>query len=136
MTSTPSNVAKLHRKPEEERHHDIHPSVSPHTSDFDIHRLAHSSRHPSYTSHATARKDSGTEKRSCTHPTLLEKIQGIKDELQGKITRNPELVQHGKDLLHGSVYNESGHGPHDPVPGNKDVLDEQHQDRSNSTSKA
>lgn len=71
MTSTPSNVANLHRKPEEERHHDIHPSVSPHTSDEDIHRLGHSSGHPSHTTDVTEGKESHEEDHRGTHPVRL-----------------------------------------------------------------
>ncbi|KAF8150725.1 hypothetical protein B0H34DRAFT_801654 [Crassisporium funariophilum] len=34
-------------------------------------------------------------------PTLEDKIMGLKEELEGKITRNPERVHHGHDILSG-----------------------------------
>lgn len=33
--------------------------------------------------------------------TLEEKIEGLKDELKGKVTRKPELVEHGRQILSG-----------------------------------
>ncbi|TEB14350.1 hypothetical protein FA13DRAFT_1782603 [Coprinellus micaceus] len=34
-------------------------------------------------------------------PTLGEKYEGLKEEVKGKVKRNPEQVQHGKDMISG-----------------------------------
>ncbi|KAF8802503.1 hypothetical protein BYT27DRAFT_7172964 [Phlegmacium glaucopus] len=36
-----------------------------------------------------------------TGPTLGDKIMGLKEEIAGKLTRNPEKVKHGHDILTG-----------------------------------
>ncbi|PPQ64570.1 hypothetical protein CVT26_001968 [Gymnopilus dilepis] len=49
-------------------------------------------------------------------PTLEEKIEGLKDELKGKITRKPELVQHGKEILSGEERRKKLTGEDEPNP--------------------
>ncbi|PPQ89336.1 hypothetical protein CVT25_003173 [Psilocybe cyanescens] len=36
-----------------------------------------------------------------TGPSLEDKIQGLKEELKGKVTRNSELVEHGRQVKSG-----------------------------------
>ncbi|KAH9481710.1 hypothetical protein JR316_0006237 [Psilocybe cubensis] len=55
-----------------------------------------------------------------TSPSLGDKIQGLKEELKGKVTRNPDLVQHGKDVKSGEerrkdLLGEDEHNPFDNV---------------------
>ncbi|KAG5637278.1 hypothetical protein H0H81_005172 [Sphagnurus paluster] len=38
-----------------------------------------------------------------TGPTLGDKIKGFEEEIKGKLTRNPALVQHGKELISGEL---------------------------------
>lgn len=35
--------------------------------------------------------------------TTGDKIQGLKEEIAGKVTRNPEKVEHGKELRTGEL---------------------------------
>ncbi|PPQ89358.1 hypothetical protein CVT25_003195 [Psilocybe cyanescens] len=135
MTSTPSNISALHKTAEEDRHHDIHPSASPHTSDVEVHQLGHSSRHASHTTHTTEKKVPHAEEHREIHPTFAEKIQGFKEELQGKITHNPELVKHGKNLMTGAVHNEGWHGLHDQASANINS-DGERQELTGNTPKA
>jgi hypothetical protein len=51
--------------------------------------------------------------------TLGEKYEGLKEEVKGKVKRNPEQVQHGKDMISGELKRrerEADVRPH-PVPG-------------------
>ena len=34
---------------------------------------------------------------------FLDKVTGLKDEVTGKVKRNPELVQHGHDRMTGEL---------------------------------
>ncbi|KDR78954.1 hypothetical protein GALMADRAFT_64291 [Galerina marginata CBS 339.88] len=34
-------------------------------------------------------------------PSLEDKIQGLKEELKGKVTHKPDLVQHGREVMSG-----------------------------------
>ncbi|KAM0789578.1 hypothetical protein ACM66B_000387 [Microbotryomycetes sp. NB124-2] len=38
------------------------------------------------------------------HPTTGDKLSGTMEEIKGKITRNPETVQHGHDLKTGELF--------------------------------
>ena len=35
--------------------------------------------------------------------TTFDKIQGLKEELAGKVTRNPDKAQHGKEMRTGEL---------------------------------
>ncbi|KJA19496.1 hypothetical protein HYPSUDRAFT_217604 [Hypholoma sublateritium FD-334 SS-4] len=51
-----------------------------------------------------------------TGPTLEDKISGIKDELKGKLTRNPDLVAHGRDVASGEARRRALAGEDEPNP--------------------
>ncbi|KAH7867945.1 uncharacterized protein C8R40DRAFT_1030619, partial [Lentinula edodes] len=36
-------------------------------------------------------------------PSLTDKLSGLKEELKGKVTKNPGLVEHGKEMKTGEV---------------------------------
>ncbi|KAJ4478613.1 hypothetical protein C8J55DRAFT_399473, partial [Lentinula edodes] len=36
-------------------------------------------------------------------PSLTDKLSGLKEELKGKVTKNPGLVEHGKEMKTGEL---------------------------------
>lgn len=35
--------------------------------------------------------------------TAYDKLEGLKEEIKGKVTRNPDKVQHGKEMRTGEL---------------------------------
>jgi len=53
----------------------------------------------------SSRTGAGYDERTDTHhkPTMGEKIKGTMETVTGKVTRNPEKVEHGRELKSGEV---------------------------------
>ncbi|KAJ3912864.1 hypothetical protein F5877DRAFT_72040 [Lentinula edodes] len=97
-TTSPSNTGNT--SPPSTR--DSHPSTTPSTTTTTTPSTDSTSSSSNYPAqHHAGAVGYGPNYRQ--GPSLTDKLSGLKEELKGKVTKNPQMVEHGKEMKTGEV---------------------------------